>query len=116
MRRGNQPEGASLTDPAYAAWIRQKPCHACESPLYVELHHATIGSTEPWELNSAGGPVRGKAQKAHDSWGIPLCLRCHRNFHSACGQFKDWDRQQRRKWQEDAVAMYRGAYLDTESF
>lgn len=109
-------EDDSLTEPAYAAWIRKKPCHMCESPLYVELHHATIGSTRPWELDSAGGPVRGKSQKAHDSWGIPLCLRCHRNFHGACGQFKDWDRRQRRKWQEDAVAMYRGAYLDTESF
>lgn len=106
-----------LTEPAYAAWIRAKPCHACESPQYVELHHATIGSTEPWELNRAGSAaVRGKSQKAHDSWGIPLCLRCHRNFHAACGMFKDWNREQRRKWQEEAVALYRGSYLDTENF
>lgn len=111
-------DDTDLHEPAYAAWIRQKPCHMCESPLYVELHHATIGSTRPWELSSTGELVeaRGKSQKAHDSWGIPLCLRCHRNFHGACGQFKDWDRQQRRKWQEDAVALYRGSYLDQGTF
>lgn len=107
----------SLKEPEYAAWIRKKPCHACESPLYVEGHHSTVGSTAPWERDRAGSvAVRGKSQKAHDSWLIPMCLRCHRNFHAACGMFKGWDRGQRREWQDAAVALYRGQWLDQDGF
>lgn len=57
-----------------------------------ELHHSTAR--------------RGLGQRSSDHDGIPLCMLCHHEFHSACGAFRDMDKAARRKWQEDAVAKY----------
>jgi hypothetical protein len=50
---------------------------------------------------------RGKAQKAADDETIPLCLRCHRDFHSASGAFRAMNKAQRIEWQTAMVLKYR---------
>ena len=81
-------------DPAYAGWIRLQPCHQCGTKRGVAAHHSTVG--------------RGRGQKTSDRCCIPLCWKCHDDFHQYRGSFWGWPKAQRRQWQNDAVAHYQG--------
>jgi hypothetical protein len=67
---------------------RQKPCHCCGA-IPSHAHHVTYS--------------RGLGQKSYDSMVIPLCWKCHSEFHDARGHFEGWDRERRRAWQESAL-------------
>lgn len=72
---------------------RLLPCCApgCgSSPSHA--HHVTYG--------------RGKSQKAPHSQVIPLCWKCHSEFHGAYGRFKGWTREQRNDWQREQVSRH----------
>jgi len=99
--------------PEYTAWLRNRPCAACRTRLMVEVHHATNGDTvapgDPRPPKSTG-TRRGKGQKAHDYYTIPLCFWCHANFHSMRGEFAGWDKAKRNLWQLHEVGRHRLAY------
>ena len=78
--------------PEHLARIRRLPCCVCASRRFVVPHHATYG--------------RGLSRKSSDHETMPLCRRCHRDFHNAAGWFADWSREQRREWQRQMVQRY----------
>lgn len=108
-------------DPQYVQWIREQPCCACESPFGVQAHHHTGGTTAP-VFPKDGEPLasnerpRGKSERAHDTWCIPLCIKCHANLHGFHGLFSPFDQKQRRAWQDEWVRHFRERWLDKETF
>lgn len=107
-------------DRGYVEWIRSLPCAACGTTYGVQAHHHTNGSTaplfphegEPW---SSGSP-RGRGQRAHDHWALPLCATHHANLHGFHGFFKHLNKETRRQWQDERVRALRIRYLDEETF
>lgn len=75
-------------NPAYADAVRMLPCRSCGQRYGVQAHHA--------------GP-RALARRAHDSTCVPLCYRCHGEWHAASGWAKLLNKQQRREWAELAI-------------
>jgi len=49
-------------DPQHIAWIKTKPCELCGKTQGVQAHHVHD---------------KGKGQRPHDHWTIPLCEVCH---------------------------------------
>ncbi len=90
-----------MRDPRHLAHIRTQSCCAgmLLTPCYgpVEAHHRTGA---------------GLALKADDHEVMPLCLQHHREFHGACGAFRDWTKAQRKEWQENMVQLYRPTELN----
>ena len=108
-------------DPDYVNWIRRQPCCCQPCVAQSEAHHSTFGSTQPFDENpSALQRGRGKGQKAHDSWCMPLCLRHHGQIHGLSGFFRDFDAAMLREWQTERVrehrAMYQANVLDADLF
>lgn len=56
----------SLRSEAYLDFIRHKPCILCGSPPKSDPHHQGY---------------RGLGQKTDDTRTVPLCRKCHREFH-----------------------------------
>jgi hypothetical protein len=84
-------------DPKYLAWVRTHPCCACGAFPPNHAHHETLGG-------------RGKSQKAPDSRSLPLCFRCHDDFHLVRGRFKGWTKQQRRDFQDVEITRLRAIW------
>lgn len=80
-------------DPVHLAFIRLLHCAACGRPGPNDPHHVTYG--------------RAFGRKAPDIETLPLCRRCHDNFHAARDAFADWSREKRRTWQKEAATFYR---------
>ncbi len=78
--------------PAHLAWIRQQPCCVCGGTFGVVPHHSTVG--------------RGLSRKTSDRETMPLCVKHHREFHGASGYFGGWGKRDRRRWQNQMVALY----------
>lgn len=101
-------------DPRYTNWVRTQPCAACSGPGPCEPHHALSGTTySPDETRPAKAipnARKGKAQRAHDHFAIPLHTRCHAQFHRGTGLFSDMSPEQRDKWESDEVRRYRTRY------
>lgn len=99
--------------PAYSNWIRQQPCAWCFGPGPCDPHHAESGTTyDPDEAPPAksAGPKRGRGQRSHDKWLIPLHMRCHRQFTDRTGPFDGWTKEQAGKWEHDQVRRHRQRY------
>lgn len=59
----------------------------------------------------------GMGTKVSDRMTMPLCRRCHRDFHALAGRFKGWERDRIRSWQHHMVIVTMGtlsATKDTE--
>jgi hypothetical protein len=100
--------------PHYSQWIRRQRCASCGGPGPCEPHHAESGTTYdptgPVPSKSAG-PRRGKSQRSHDYFLIPLHSKCHvAHFHGHAGPFEGWTRQQRDDWEGQQVAAHRDRY------
>jgi hypothetical protein len=108
----------ALEDPDYLNWIRRQPCCVCECTTERrEAHHSTFGPTSAYEeMPSALLRGRGKGQRAHDSWSMPLCAKHHRQLHQLCGHFAGWHKEQLRDWQTAQVHEHRKRYLDNDIF
>ncbi len=63
------PKTKMARSAAYLAFVRAEPCCVCSAPAPSDPHHF--------------GP-RGVGQKTDDFRTVPLCRRCHDDFH-ACG-------------------------------
>lgn len=46
------------------------------------------------------------SQKAHDQLAIPMCHRCHMEFHGATGWCKGWTKAERKLWQATMSERY----------
>lgn len=78
-------------DPVYLDWIRALHCCSCGAKPPSHPHHSTGG---------------GMGQKSGDRETMPLCFRCHRDFHDGNGKFDGWTKAQRRLFQDLAVERY----------
>lgn len=98
--------------PEYLDFVRRHPCAVCGSRLQIEAHHATNGLMvppgEPLPPKSAG-PKRGRGQKCHDYFTLPLCMKHHGQLHNErrSGHFKDWSKQRLNAWQMEQVTAMR---------
>jgi hypothetical protein len=98
-------------DHEYLAWLRKQACCLCECPFGVHAHHHTHGAVTQYEaFPGALTRARGKSQRAHDSWAMPLCVKCHLQLHSLSGRFRGWVKEQLRTWQTERVSEYRAIY------
>jgi hypothetical protein len=99
--------------PAYSNWIRQQDCAGCLGPGPCDPHHAHCGTTyDPDECPPAksAGPKRGRGQRSHDKWLIPMHMRCHRQFTDSSGPYRDWNNEQRDTWEREQVRVHRLRY------
>jgi hypothetical protein len=102
--------------PHYKAFILRQECAVVPDiapcVLPAEPHHHTRAPTHPpWVPPPKGvGGMRGKSQRASDYYLLPLCLVHHNDLHDATGPFRDWDKEQRRAWQDEQVQRFRGLY------
>lgn len=84
-------QGADLE---YLAWVRTNPCCRCGASAPSHAHHEILNG-------------RGKSQKAPDARTLPLCFRCHDDFHAVRGRFAGFTREQRRDFQEVEITRLR---------
>lgn len=73
-----------MKDTRYLNRVRGLPCCMCGAFPPVEAHHRTGG---------------GMGLKANDRATMPLCTRCHKQFHDLNGRFSGWTKEQLREWQ-----------------
>lgn len=102
-------------DARYVAWIRQQPCAVCGTTFQVQAHHALYGTTySPEETRPAKaieGARKGGAQKSHDYFCIPLCLKHHEpGIHQLGNHFDGWSRAEANAWEEQQVSAHRNRY------
>ncbi len=79
-------------DPKYRDAVKRLPCASCQRPPPSECHHH----------RHAGA---GMGKKAHDHLGMPMCLRCHHDFHGVCGPFRGYSRAMLTEWQDKQVGL-----------
>lgn len=48
--------------------------------------------------------------RAHDHQAMPLCHKCHMEFHAASGVFREWDKAKRGEFQDQQIAIHRNLY------
>jgi hypothetical protein len=65
-----QPKRKRVVDKPYIKWIRSLDCSACKSTQLSDPHHIN-----PKGYSSMSG-------KCDDDRAIPLCRRCHCEYHS----------------------------------
>lgn len=88
-------------DSTYLNWIRGLRCWACDGHPPSHAHHHT--------------GRRGAGQRAHDRDAMPLCAKCHRDFHDGRARFASMNNEQRRAFQDKAVKHLQNVYTDTEA-
>ena len=99
-RRATPRRESRERDTERLAFVRSLQCCGPGPHLgEVAPHHKTHG--------------RGKSQKAGDAETMPMCWGCHANFHSGSGPFKNWNKGERRLWQDRMANETRLAF-DTE--
>ncbi len=82
-------------DPKHIRHLAELPCAWCGSETGgAPPHHST--ASQP-----------GMGRKAHDHEAMPMCVKCHRDFHSASGDFRSWTKRERREWQGRMVELFR---------
>jgi hypothetical protein len=106
-------------DKRYTDWIRTQPCAACGTVLAIDPHHALYGTTyspdEPRPPKAIEGARKGAAQRSHDYFAIPMCLKCHEpGIHQLRGFFAGWSRTQANGWEEEQVRAHRNRYAMQE--
>lgn len=62
-----------VTDAAFLAFLRLKPCKACRAPPPVQAAHIR-GADLIFRKRDTG-----KGETPSDRWALPLCGRCHLN-------------------------------------
>lgn len=97
-RKRKAPRRGRERDESHLAFIRTLRCSACDREPPSHAHHETSG--------------RGMGQKADDWRAFALCLECHDDFHGGRCRFKGWDKDQRRAWQMEQVALVLIARLE----
>ncbi len=81
----------------YLAFVRLQPCCRCGARPPNHAHHEILNG-------------RGKSQKAPDSRTLPLCARCHDDFHAVRGRFAGLTREQRQDFQDVEITRLRAIW------
>jgi hypothetical protein len=102
-------------DRRYTSWIRTQPCAVCGTTFQVVPHHAIYGTTyspeEPRPPKSIEGARKGGAQRSHDYFSIPLCLKHHEpGVHQLGNFFAGKSRAWANAWEEEQVGKLRNRY------
>lgn len=102
-------------DRRYTAWVVTQPCCACGTTLQIAPHHSLYGTTyspeEPRPPKAIEGARKGGAQKSHDYFQIPLCIKCHvPGIHKLGGFFAGWSRAEADAFEANQVAIHRNRY------
>lgn len=83
-----------MRDESWLRFLRTLPCAHCLRMPPSEAHHSTASRFS-------------LARKSSDHDAFPLCRKCHQDFHDAKGDFRDWNKDQRRTWQRAKSDLYR---------
>lgn len=102
-------------EPRYESWLRTQPCARCGAEFGIEVHHALWGTTYspegPRPAKAIEGARKGKGQKAHSYFSLPLCLKCHiPGIHRGGGHFAGMSVGEREAWERDLHPVYRNRY------
>jgi hypothetical protein len=102
-------------DPRYCAWLRKQPCAKCLATYGIEVHHPLWATTySPEEARPAKaipGARKGKGQRCHDHFGLPLCLKCHvPGIHNGGGHFAGTAVEEREAWEREQIPVHRQRY------
>lgn len=94
--------------PHFTNFVRSRPCAACGTKLGVQAHHALYGTTyspdEARPSKSIPNARKGAAQKSHDWFSLPLCLKDHTpGLHKMAGYFQGWTGERLETWERDQV-------------
>lgn len=105
-------------EPRYESWVRSQPCARCGVTYGIEAHHALWGTTynpdEPRPPKAIEGARKGKSQKAHSCFSLPLCLKCHiPGIHRGGGHFAGTTPEEREQWEREQVAIHRNRFAMT---
>lgn len=80
----------------YMDWVCTLRCLLADHP-----GHRCRGRVDPHHA----GVKPGARLKCHDIETVPLCRGAHDDFEDHRGLFKGWSREQRREWQDWAIAI-----------
>jgi hypothetical protein len=102
-------------EPRYEAWLRTQPCARCGAEFSIEVHHALWGTTYSPEgtrpAKAIEGARKGKGQKAHSYFSLPLCIKCHiPGMHRGGGHFSGTTVEEREAWERELHPVYRNRY------
>lgn len=103
-------------DPRYTAWLHDQPCSRCGTVLGVEVHHPLWGTTYspelPRPLKAIPNAKKGKAQRSHDHFAIPLCFKsCHEpGIHQGGGAFANTTPAERELFERVQITIHRRRY------
>ena len=102
-------------EPRYEAWLRTLPCAKCGAEFSIEVHHALWGTTYSPEntrpTKAIEGARKGKGQKAHSFFSLPLCIKCHiPGIHRGGGHFSGMSLEEREAWERELHPVYRNRY------
>lgn len=102
-------------DRRYTSYLRTQPCAACGTKFQIEAHHSLHGTTYSPEAarppKAIPGARKGGAQKSHDHFAIPLCLKDHEpGIHKLGGFFEGWSRGEADAWEAEQVQIHRNRY------
>jgi hypothetical protein len=107
-------------EPRYTAWIRTQPCAICFGGVgQIEPHHALYGTTYSPEgtrpAKAIEGARKGGAQRSHDYFSIPLCMKHHTpGLHKLAGPFAGWTGAELETWEREQVTIHRNRYAMQE--
>lgn len=101
--------------PRYLSWLRTQPCARCGVGYGIEAHHPLWATTySPEETRPAKaieGARKGKGQKCHDHFALPLCLKCHiPGIHRGGGHFHGTTVEEREAWEREQIPLHRQRY------
>jgi hypothetical protein len=103
-------------DPRYTAFLRTQPCARCGVTYGIEVHHPlwapTYNPDEPKPPKAIEGARKGKGQKCHDCFCLPLCFAtCHiPGIHRGGGHFTGMTVEEREAWEREQIALHRERY------
>lgn len=103
-------------DPRYCAYLRTQPCARCGVTYGIEVHHPLWATTySPEEARPAKaieGAKKGKSQKCHDHFALPLCFAmCHvPGIHRGGGHFAGTSPEEREAWEREQITIHRNRY------
>lgn len=102
-------------DPRYEAWIRGQPCAKCGTRHGIEGHHPLWGTTyspdEPRPPKAIPNARKGKGQRCHSYFTLPLCIKCHiPGIHRGGGHFAGTTPEEREQWEREQVVIHRNRY------
>jgi hypothetical protein len=102
-------------DPRYTSYLRKQPCAKCFQGWGIEVHHplwaTTYSDEEARPAKAIPNAKKGKGQRCHDHFALPLCLKCHvPGIHEGGGHFSGMSVEEREAWEREQIPLHRNRY------